>query len=254
MMNFLTQLVENKILISAASGWVIAQVLKTILYALLNREFLAERLVGGGGMPSSHSATVCALSTATAMKFGPSSFEFAMAAVFSLVVMYDAIGVRQEAGKQAKVLNDMVEIFLQPAADQRRPFLRVIAIGCQDIFLPGRLQRIRAERIDHIFPKFVVQIGDLHHQGGDLIFLAGEIVDSHTGLVANGLTLVHKPSHLRFDLIAQRHTHTVGKHKFRHMAAVEAAARMGIFDSIPIFHRDAYRFCNSPVDLVRISV
>lgn len=117
MMNFLTQLVENKILISAASGWVIAQVLKTILYALLNREFLAERLVGGGGMPSSHSATVCALSTATAMKFGPSSFEFAMAAVFSLVVMYDAIGVRQEAGKQAKVLNDMVEIFLHMGKD-----------------------------------------------------------------------------------------------------------------------------------------
>ena len=68
-------------------------------------------------MPSSHSATVCALSTATALQYGLSSFEFAMAAIFALVVMYDAIGVRQEAGKQAKVLNDMIELFSHMGKD-----------------------------------------------------------------------------------------------------------------------------------------
>ena len=116
-MNFLTEMAQNKILISAASGWVIAQVLKTIIHTWFTKNFMAERLVGGGGMPSSHSATVCALSTATAMQYGATSFEFAMAAIFALVVMYDAIGVRQEAGKQAKVLNDMIELFTHMGKD-----------------------------------------------------------------------------------------------------------------------------------------
>lgn len=110
-MNFFSELAQNKILIAAASGWIIAQILKTIIHTLFTKNFDAERLVGGGGMPSSHSATVCALSTATALQYGPNSFEFAMAAIFALVVMYDAIGVRQESGKQAQVLNDMIEIF-----------------------------------------------------------------------------------------------------------------------------------------------
>ena len=116
-MNFLTELAQNKILISAATGWIIAQVLKTIIHTWFTKNFVAERLVGGGGMPSSHSATVCALSTATAMQYGAASFEFAIAAIFALVVMYDAIGVRQESGKQAKVINDMVELFAHMGKD-----------------------------------------------------------------------------------------------------------------------------------------
>lgn len=116
-MNFFTELAQNKILISSAAGWIIAQVLKTIIHTLFTKNFDAERLVGGGGMPSSHSATVCALCTATAMQYGANSFEFAMAAIFALVVMYDAIGVRQESGKQAQVLNDMIEIFTHMGKD-----------------------------------------------------------------------------------------------------------------------------------------
>lgn len=116
-MNFLTELGQNKILISAATGWIIAQVLKTIIHAWFTKDFVAERLVGGGGMPSSHSATVCALVTATGIQYGPASYEFAMAAIFALVVMYDAIGVRQESGKQAKVINDMVELFAHMGKD-----------------------------------------------------------------------------------------------------------------------------------------
>ena len=116
-MNFLSELGQNKILISAASGWIIAQVLKTIIHTLFTKNFDAERLVGGGGMPSSHSATVCALGTATALQYGPNSFEFAMAAIFALVVMYDAMGVRQQAGKQAQIINDMIELFSHMGKD-----------------------------------------------------------------------------------------------------------------------------------------
>ena len=116
-MQFLSELSQNKILIASATGWVVAQVLKTLIYTFFNREFVAERLVGGGGMPSSHSSTVCALAAACAIQYGAASFEFAGTAIVALVVMYDAIGVRQETGKQAKVLSDMVELFSHMGKD-----------------------------------------------------------------------------------------------------------------------------------------
>lgn len=110
-MDFIMDLLCNRIFIASISGWFVAQVLKTLIYMWFNRKFLAERLVGSGGMPSSHSATVCALATAAGMEYGGGSFEFAMALVFAIVVMYDAIGVRRETGIQARVLNEMLDMF-----------------------------------------------------------------------------------------------------------------------------------------------
>ena len=110
-MSFFQELISNRIFIAAATGWLVAQVLKTMIHLILTKDFVAERLVGSGGMPSSHSATVCALVTATCYEFGPGSFEFAMAAIFAIVVMYDAMGVRRETGIQAKLLNDILKTF-----------------------------------------------------------------------------------------------------------------------------------------------
>ena len=104
-------LLHNRIFMASICGWFVAQFLTTLIYMWFNRKFVAERMVGGGGMPSSHSATVCALATAAGMEYGGGSFEFAMAMVFAIVVMYDAIGVRWETGIQAKVLNEMLEMF-----------------------------------------------------------------------------------------------------------------------------------------------
>ena len=106
-MTFLTDLTHNIIFMSAITGWFVAQVLKTIIHIIVNKQFVAERLVGGGGMPSSHSATVCALTTASGMKYGVGSFEFAVSFVLAMIVMYDAMGVRRETGKQAKLLNSV---------------------------------------------------------------------------------------------------------------------------------------------------
>ena len=106
-MTFLTDLTHNIIFMSAVTGWFVAQVLKTIIHIIVNKQFVAERLVGGGGMPSSHSATVCALTTASGMKYGVGSFEFAVSFVLAMIVMYDAMGVRRETGKQAKLLNSV---------------------------------------------------------------------------------------------------------------------------------------------------
>lgn len=110
-MNFFEGLCNNVVLISAVSGWFVAQVLKTIIYLILNRKFLAERLIGSGGMPSSHSATVCALTTAACLEFGAQSFEFAIALILAIIVMHDAMGVRWETGMQAKVLNEILKTF-----------------------------------------------------------------------------------------------------------------------------------------------
>ena len=109
-MAYLNAVFQNTIFVSAALGWLIAQVLKTLIYLIINKRFVAERMVGGGGMPSSHSATVCALATAAGMKYGGGSFEFAISAMFAIVVMYDAMGVRRETGIQAKVLNEMMDL------------------------------------------------------------------------------------------------------------------------------------------------
>lgn len=110
-MNFITELLQNKIFVSAALGWLVAQVLKTIIHLIITKKFVVERIVGSGGMPSSHSATVCALATATGMKYGGGSFEFAITIMLAIIVMYDAMGVRRETGKQGQVLNEMLEVF-----------------------------------------------------------------------------------------------------------------------------------------------
>lgn len=108
-MNVWNALISNQVLVSSVSGWVIAQLLKTIIDCALNRSFSPERLVGSGGMPSSHSATVCALVVSSGICHGLSSFEFAVSFVLASVVMYDATGVRQETGKQARLLNMILE-------------------------------------------------------------------------------------------------------------------------------------------------
>ena len=106
-MSFFEQFFSNTIFLTAAFGWLVAQVLKTLIHLIVSKKFVAERLVGSGGMPSSHSATVCALVTAVCYEYGAGSFEFAISFVLSMIVMYDAMGVRRETGKQAKLLNSV---------------------------------------------------------------------------------------------------------------------------------------------------
>lgn len=107
-MKFWEEILGNQVLVSAVTGWLVAQVLKTIIDLSLNKNFNPERLVGSGGMPSSHSATVCALTCAALIRYGVGSFEFAVCFTLSMIVMYDAMGVRRETGKQAKLLNTIL--------------------------------------------------------------------------------------------------------------------------------------------------
>lgn len=110
-MSFWGELIHNRIFLIAAVGWAVAQILKVIINFGFTKQFDPERLVGSGGMPSSHSSTVCALSMATAMQYGAGSFEFAVTAILAIIVMYDARGVRRETGTQAVVLNQIMDYF-----------------------------------------------------------------------------------------------------------------------------------------------
>ena len=106
-MNPLRVLISNYVIDVGFLAWFAAQLLKTILAYIPSRKIIWERMVGSGGMPSSHSALVCAVSVGVAKKLGYASPEFALSLAMAGIVMYDAMGVRRAAGEQAKVHNKM---------------------------------------------------------------------------------------------------------------------------------------------------
>jgi acid phosphatase family membrane protein YuiD len=112
-MNYFQELVNNRIITTAVLAWCCAQVLKTITHLIVNKKFVWERLLGDGGMPSAHSATVCGMAGATFFRCGPASPEFGIALIMAIIVMHDASGVRLETGKQAVLLNKMMESFVR---------------------------------------------------------------------------------------------------------------------------------------------
>lgn len=107
-MTFFSGILHNTILISAVSAWLTAQIIKVLINFSIHRTFDIYFLVSSGGFPSSHAATVCALTFGIGKYYGWDSPIFAVAAVLAMIVMYDAAGVRREAGKQAEVINQLV--------------------------------------------------------------------------------------------------------------------------------------------------
>ena len=99
----------NKILDVVFVAWFCAQFYKVLSTLLFEQRFDITRFWDTGGMPSSHSATVTSLATSVGLIEGLNSTSFAMATIFATVVMYDAAGIRQAAGKQAGVLNRIIE-------------------------------------------------------------------------------------------------------------------------------------------------
>ena len=132
-MKAIQDLLSNRVLLSGLIGWGAAQVLKTIIYALMHHTLDLTRIFGDGGMPSGHSATVCAVATSAGISYGLGSFPFAISVIVAIIVMHDAMGVRLETddamgvrletGKQAKLLNEFMDLFArleQPLSDQEK--------------------------------------------------------------------------------------------------------------------------------------
>ena len=102
-------IIDNSVLLVAVIACLIAQASKLVVEVVKNRKLDVRVLVTTGGMPSAHSALVTALASGIGQTVGWASSEFALATIFAIIVMYDAAGVRQAAGKQARILNQMID-------------------------------------------------------------------------------------------------------------------------------------------------
>lgn len=124
-MEFFTQIIKNPCLVSVGIAWFLAQVIKIFTGYYQDSSFnLSKFLSGTGGMPSSHSATVVALTTSAIMKYGVGGYEAAASLLMAIIVMSDATGVRYETGKQAKVINKLVEELFSGTAENPQENLK----------------------------------------------------------------------------------------------------------------------------------
>ena len=108
-MQIICEIVKNKCIYIPFFLWFLIQLFKVITDLVRTKKFNVKRILGAGGMPSSHSAIVCALATLTGKEYGFDSGIFAVSLIMAFVVMYDAAGVRRAAGKQARILNKILE-------------------------------------------------------------------------------------------------------------------------------------------------
>ena len=121
-MNFFEAIWANRPLVCAAFAWLLAQLIKFALYSFIEKTINWRRLWGSGGMPSSHTAFTLALAIAIGLTEGFQTTTFAVAVALMVIVVYDAMGVRYETGKQGAVINQILnELFVEgkPLTDER---------------------------------------------------------------------------------------------------------------------------------------
>ena len=102
-------LLLNPVLLSALIAWLIAQGLKVLIELIITKRINWGLLFQAGGMPSSHSALVSAAALSAGLVYGFDSASFSVAAVLAMIVIYDATGVRRESGRQAVLINSIIE-------------------------------------------------------------------------------------------------------------------------------------------------
>lgn len=108
-MQIFNEIIHNKCVYIPFLLWFLIQTFKVLTELIINKRLDVKRIVGAGGMPSSHSAVVCSLATCIGKEYGFDSGIFAISMVMAFVVMYDAAGVRRAAGKQARILNKILD-------------------------------------------------------------------------------------------------------------------------------------------------
>ena len=125
MRDFFAEVYRNKILMTTISAWLIAQTIKVVIGVFRLKKFDFRLFIGSGGMPSAHAAGAACLSTSVGMECGFDSVYFALAFSFAIVVMFDAQGVRRSTGKQASILNKIMD----------------------DIYWKGKIQELRLREL-----------------------------------------------------------------------------------------------------------
>ncbi|MBE6662701.1 MAG: divergent PAP2 family protein [Ruminococcaceae bacterium] len=140
-MQIIIDIFQNKCLLSVAIAWLTAQLIKVFTGYFREEEFSVRKFLSGtGGMPSSHSATVVALLTSSVMVYGFRGYETAASVLLATIVMSDAMGVRYETGKQAKVINKLVEeLFSGKAKDPQANLKELIGHTPFQVFVGALL-------------------------------------------------------------------------------------------------------------------
>jgi len=148
------ELLGNGIFWTAMAANLLAQTLKLFIYYRLEGRFQWERFLETGGMPSSHSATVSALAVSVGLKEGFDSALFAVAAIFALIVMYDATGIRRAAGLHAQLLNQLVQELrrLQELGPTPTPLKELLGHTYLEVFVGALLGLLVALGVHYLFP------------------------------------------------------------------------------------------------------
>lgn len=133
----MTDIFQNRILLISIFSCFLAQFLK--IFTGKEKKFDFKRIIIAGGMPSSHSSFVTCLSMLVGFDRGFASTEFAMTAVFAIIVMYDASGVRRAVGKQAELLNQIVDDFFHGKFDQHEKLKELVGHTPKEVLLGALL-------------------------------------------------------------------------------------------------------------------
>lgn len=137
-------LIHNDVLLTSALAWFLAQFSKAVVLVLREHRFHVRTMLSAGGMPSSHSALVTALTTRVGMEHGTGSTLFALAAVFAGVVLYDAAGVRRAVSMQARTLNRMVEELFEKQRFSEQRLLELLGHTPFEVFVGALLGIVTA--------------------------------------------------------------------------------------------------------------
>ena len=119
-MKWFLDLIRNPFVLTAVAGWFTSQTMKIFTHAIVYKEWKPSRFFGDGGIPSSHATTVTSLAVFTGLVYGFASFQFAICAIFTMVVCRDAVGVRLETGKQSIILNEIKKLLSNEKIDEIR--------------------------------------------------------------------------------------------------------------------------------------
>ncbi len=134
----------NKVLMSCVIAWAIAQISKPLIFLVRHGQLDLRYLATSGGMPSSHSAVVCALATRIGLDTGLSSIPFALGAIFAAVVMYDAAGVRRAVSVQARILNRMLTEMIEAQRFNEERMRELIGHTPVEVFVGALLGALTA--------------------------------------------------------------------------------------------------------------
>ena len=137
MNTFSSIIFANDVLWTVVSAWLTASLLKVIFYAIQKKKINIRRLIGNGGMPSTHSASVVSLAIAVGFKEGWNSTALAVSVVLAFIVMIDASGVRLAASKHAKALNEITEEVFKDGQFHYEKFNELLGHTPTQVFVGG---------------------------------------------------------------------------------------------------------------------